>query len=442
MPGWSDGAVWWHVYPLGFVDAERHAQAGMEVRHRLPRLTAWLDYAVDLGANGLALGPVFRSTSHGYDTLDHLRIDPRLGDDRDFDALIRAARDRGLRVMLDGVFNHVGEAHPLFQQALAEGPGSRAASWFKLVWPPDRRPGEAPYHATFEGYRRLPALNHDNPEVAEYVTRVMSHWLDRGADGWRLDAAHAVPARFWREVLGRVRAAHPEVLIQAEVLFGDYAHAVEANGFDTLTQYELWDALSTAFNDRSLFKLGWALDRHNALLERFTPATFLGNHDVTRIASKLNHDRHPALALVVLLFTGGMPSIYYGDEQAFRGVKERREGGDDPLRPAFPPGPKDLWPYGWSHYDLHRRLIGLRRERPWIARARTTPVRAGDDHLVYELRAGTEALFVALNIGDGERDLRIPGARGTLAGEASVRAPGTTDAAIRLGGHDWAILTP
>src|SRR3954471_9487593 len=110
MPDWVQDAVWWHVYPLGFVGAEREATGDGALTHRLGRLTGWLDYAVELGANGLALGPVFASSTHGYDTVDHLRIDPRLGDDADFDALVAAAQGRGLRILLDGVFNHVARS--------------------------------------------------------------------------------------------------------------------------------------------------------------------------------------------------------------------------------------------------------------------------------------------------------------------------------------------
>ena len=117
-PGWVQDAVWWHVYPLGFVGAEQQAPADDVVRHRLPQLLDWLDHAVELGTNGLALGPVFASSTHGYDTVDHGRIDPRLGDDEDFDELVEAAHERGLRVLLDGVFNHVGRDHPAFQAVL------------------------------------------------------------------------------------------------------------------------------------------------------------------------------------------------------------------------------------------------------------------------------------------------------------------------------------
>src|SRR5690606_33813042 len=264
-PDWVRHAVLWHLYPLGFLGAERtRAEAGDEVRHRLPALEPWLDHAVELGASGLLLGPVFASSTHGYDTTDHLSVDPRLGDEDDLVALFAAAHERGLRVVLDGVFNHVGQDFPVFRRALAEGPASPAARWFRLHWPAPAAPdgGGPPTHDDFEGHAALVALNHAEPAVAEYVEQAMSYWLDRGADGWRLDAAYAVPPSFWRPVLERVRARHPEAYVFGEVIHGDYAAIVEESGMDAVTQYELWKAVWSSLNDRNAWELEHALRRH------------------------------------------------------------------------------------------------------------------------------------------------------------------------------------
>ena len=161
--------------------------------HGLRRIEVWLDHLVSLGANGLLLGPVFTSTSHGYDTTDYLHIDPRLGDDDDLDQLVTACHDRGIRVLLDGVFNHAGREFPPVAQALAEGPGSPSADWVHRLYDNDGMV-TADY---FEGHDTLVTLNHASPRVQEFVREVMLHWLRRGIDGWRLDAAYAVPASFW-----------------------------------------------------------------------------------------------------------------------------------------------------------------------------------------------------------------------------------------------------
>jgi glycosidase len=382
-PAWAEHAIWWHVYPLGFVGAFPADPAPTADEHRLRRLIDWLDHAVALGASGLALGPVFASRTHGYDTTDHFRIDPRLGDDADFDALVGAAHDRGLRVLLDGVFNHVGTDFPQYRDALDGGPG---AAWFR------RRRDR---FATFEGHGELIAFDHDNPAVVDYTVEVMSRWLSRGADGWRLDAAYAVPDRFWAQVLPRVRENHPDAWFVGEVIHGDYAARVAA-GFDSVTQYELWKAIWSSLNDGNFHELDWALKRHNEFLETFAPLTFVGNHDVTRIASRLDNPGHVDHAVALLFTIGGVPSVYAGDELGYRGVKEDRAGGDDAVRPEFgapPAADTDI-------HRLHQFLIGLRRRHPWLHRATTTPVTVANRQYVYEVRRGDDALVVALNIDD------------------------------------------
>jgi cyclomaltodextrinase / maltogenic alpha-amylase / neopullulanase len=443
VPSWAERAIWWQVYPLGFVGAEREASACPGAKHRLGHLVAWLDYAVNLGVSGVLLGPIFASSTHGYDTIDHFQIDKRLGDSQDFDALIGAAHRRGLRVILDGVFNHVGREYPAFQRAIAGGPRATEASWFRLNWRADaasgRQPDQEPDYATFEGHRQLVALNHDEPAVADYVIRVMTHWLDRGADGWRLDAAYAVPRQFWTRVLSAVRARHPEAYIFGEVLHGDYAGFVRETGVDAVTQYELWKAIWSALNDRNFFELAWALIRHNVLLDTFVPQTFIGNHDVTRIASQLLDERHIAHALVILMTCGGLPSIYAGDEQAFRGIKEHRAGGDDAIRPAFPATPADLAPFGWPTYRLHQQLIRLRRRHPWLhsARSRVTELRNTD--LIFEAFHEENRLWVALNLADAPIAREIPAAVDKLAGDLAVRREGAATE-IALPPYGWGIL--
>ncbi|RBY90507.1 alpha-amylase [Blastococcus sp. TBT05-19] len=435
-PAWVRDAVWWHVYPLGFVGAEPRDEPGRPVAHRLPHLAAWLDHAVELGASGLALGPVFASETHGYDTVDHLRVDPRLGDDDDLDALLAACRERGLRVLLDGVFNHVGRDHPAFRAVLEQGPAAPTASWFRLRWPDGGwAPGVEPGYDDFEGHAHLVALDHSAPGVEDHVVEVMTHWLDRGADGWRLDAAYAVPAAFWARVADRVRQRHPDAYLMGEVIHGDYARAVGDGHLDAVTQYELWKAVWSSLNDANFFELDAALARHGALLDRFTPYTFVGNHDVTRIASKVTDERHLAHALVVLFTVGGTPAVYAGDEHAFRGVKEDRAGGDDAVRPPFPATPGELSPLGLPVYRLHQELIGLRRRHRWLHTARTRALHLANEQLAYEVTADGERLVVALNLADAPAEIPAPGAGEVLAGATEPAGD-----RVRVPAHGWAVL--
>ncbi|OBF80403.1 alpha-amylase [Mycobacterium sp. 852002-51163_SCH5372311] len=385
---WIEHAIWWQVYPLGFVGAFPAVEPPGPNEHRLRRLAGWFDHAIELGASGIALGPIFASRTHGYDTTDHYRVDPRLGDDADFDHLIAEARRRGLRVLLDGVFNHVGQDFPRYREA---SHSAAAARWFR------GRPGR--FH-TFEGHSGLLTLNHDNAEVVDYTVDVMSHWLGRGADGWRLDAAYAVPQSFWAAVLPRVREQHPDAWFVGELIHGDYASAVEGAGFDSATQYELWKAIWSGLNDGNFFELDWALQRHNEFLGTFAPLTFIGNHDVTRIASRLERPEHLAHALVILLTVGGVPSVYAGDELGLLGLKEERYGGDDAVRPEFASPPMPLDEASAKVWALHQFLVGLRRRHPWLHAASTSALLLDNRHYVYRASGGQDALLVALNIDD------------------------------------------
>ncbi|MET7278228.1 alpha-amylase family protein [Kribbella sp. NPDC005582] len=359
--------IWWQVYPLGFTGAD--SSPG----HRLPHIVQWLDYVVELGCTGLLLGPIFASETHGYDTVDHFRIDPRLGDDEDFDALIAAAHERGLKVALDGVFNHV------------------ARSFVHPEWMADH---------TFEGHDQLVALDHSNPAVAQYVAKVLEYWLERGVDAWRLDVAYAVPAEFWRNVLPRER--FPNAWFFGEMIHGDYAEYVAQSGLDSITQYELWKAIWSSLNDGNFFELAYALGRHDALLDTFVPQTFVGNHDVTRIATRLEDERHVGHALAILFTVAGVPSIYSGDEQGFRGLKEDRIGGDDAIRPVFPSRPDELAPSGEATYRLHQELIGVRRNNRWLTRSRTTVEHLANRTMALRSASGDDSVLLLLNISDDE----------------------------------------
>ncbi len=449
-PDWVRHAVFWHLYPLGHLGAERtREELGVEVRHRLPDLLPWLDHAVELGASALLLGPVFASRTHGYDTTDHLRVDSRLGDTTDLLAVVEAARARGLRVVLDGVFNHVGQDFAMFRRALAEGPGSPAARWFRLHWPDPDAPdgGGPPTHDDFEGHAALVALDHSEPAVADHVVHVMTHWLDRGVDGWRLDAAYAVPPSFWRPVLERVRERHPEAYVVGEVIHGDYPGIVAASGMDAVTQYELWKAVWSSLNDRNFWELDHALRRHADFCRRFVPLTFVGNHDVTRIASRLTEARHLDHALAVLFTVPGTPCVYAGDEFGLTGVKEEREGGDDAVRPAFPADPAELAGTGEPVLRRHQELIGLRRRHPWLHDAVLEVLHVSDPLLCYAVRAGGEALVVVLSTDDegvrwglpagvpgpGDRPVTV------LAGTGALADAGRT---VTLPPHGWALVAP
>lgn len=334
-----DRTIWWHVYPLAALGAP--IRDTKDAAHRLRDLEPWLDYLVELGCNGLLLGPIFESVTHGYDTLDHMRIDARLGDDTDIDWLINACTTRGINIMLDGVFNHVARTHPWVEQGLA---------------------GDTDW----EGHNELATLHHDEPAIRDAVVDIMCHWLRRGIAGWRLDVAYAVPSEFWRDVIARVREEFPDAMFLGEVIHGDYEEIAAAGTLDAVTQYELWKATWSSLVDANFWELAHALERHPADL---LTNTFIGNHDVDRIASTVGTNKL-VLAAAILMTVPGMPSIYYGDEQGFTGTRGEGWSADDAVRPALPATPAELSPLGGWIYGEYQKLIGVRRRNAWLTRAR------------------------------------------------------------------------
>lgn len=381
MSKWPETTMWWHVYPLGFTGAPVRPGSPEEraLTPRLNYITDHLDYLISLGLNGLALGPIFTSQSHGYDTLNFFEIDPRLGTMDDFHALISACHDRGIRVMLDGVFNHVGKGSN-YDHLTAD--------------------------TVFEGHGDLLTLDHSSPEVVALVAEVMSFWLSHGIDAWRLDAAYSVPVDFWGEVIPQVRQQYPDAWFMGEVIHGDYPAFAAA--MDSVTQYELWKSIWSSLRDENFFELDWNLKRHNELLDAFVPLTFVGNHDVTRIATQVGQAK-AALALVILMTTGGIPAIYYGDECGYEGTKEERLGGDDDVRPYFHRNDNAM-------FELHQRLIAMRRRHPWLTRSKPETISLENTALKYRsVGANGEEAIVSLTLDDA------PTAVIEIAGEAPIQ---------------------
>jgi len=393
-----DHTIWWQVFPLGALgapirDRDLAAEAAQPNPHRLRKLDPWLDYLVELGCNGLLLGPIFESVSHGYDTLDHYAIDQRLGTNQDFDHLIAACQERGINVMLDGVFNHVAASHPrVAELAHLDSTGTPQ---------------------TWEGHGGLTKLDHSLQATQDLVTDVMLYWLRRGIAGWRLDVAYEVPPEFWATVTARVREEFQDALFLGEMIHGNFATFVHESTLDTVTQYNLWKAIWSSIKETNFWELDWALAGHAEFCEMFTPQTFISNHDVERIATTVGQEG-AVLAAAILLTVPGMPSIYYGDEQGFTGRKLDGFSADDELRPPLPPLPEDLAPVGKDLFRIYQALISIRRRHGWMARGEISAVKKTNETIEYTVTnpdSPREFVRVALAL-EPRRAVIITGAGG------------------------------
>jgi cyclomaltodextrinase / maltogenic alpha-amylase / neopullulanase len=427
----SECEIWYHVYPLGFLaaEAENPAPGASDgpVVHRLPELIGWLDYLAGLGVTALLVGPIWESESHGYDVIDPLRVDRRLGTEEDLVTLIEACHRRSIKVALDAVFNHVGRGHPHFRDVLAHRLQSAWRDWFEIDFGWAGPDGFA--YANFEGHNRLVKLNHANSQVLNWAVDVAKFWIERGIDGFRLDAAYAISPSFLAAFADRSRAIRPDFFLVGEVIHGDYARFAQETHVESITQYELWKAIWSSLNDGNFFELAHALKRHAGYCQHFAPWTFVGNHDTTRIATQLNDPRHLGHALAVLFTVPGIPAIYAGDEQGAEGTKYHRAGGDAEVRRPPPHLPGELTGNRLDLWHLHRDLIAVRRARPWLATGALSVTRVTNRTMTFEVRANANRLVTVLNIEDKAVRCQMPADLIPVAGHASAELPS----------HSWGV---
>jgi cyclomaltodextrinase / maltogenic alpha-amylase / neopullulanase len=336
--GWARDAVFYHVYPLGLCGAPASNDFDARPEPRLRVLLGWLDHLVGLGVTALYLGPLFESTAHGYDTADFYHVDRRLGTDDDLRELVRACHDVGIRVILDGVFNHVGRNFWAFRDVRERGVASPYASWFRGLRFDGRSSFGDPFaYGGWAGNFDLVKLEVEEPAVREHLFGAVASWFDDfGIDGLRLDAADVLDHDFLAELAAFVRARRPDAWLVGEVVHGDYNRWAHPGALDSVTNYECYKGLWSSLVDRNYFEIAYALNRQSGdggLYRDLALYTFADNHDVNRVATSLQKADHLA-PLYCLLFTmPGIPSIYYGSEW---GIEGRRTPTDDrPLRPAL-----------------------------------------------------------------------------------------------------------
>ena len=364
----------------------------------LKGITDTLAYLRDLGVSVLYLNPIFASTSnHGYDITDYFQINPRLGTLADFDSLLLRAHRLGLRVILDGVFNHCSDQHPFFQDVRRRGPESPYYDWFIIKrWPfPERFDDQhkpMDYYECWWGFGSLPKWNHQNPKVREYLLQAAEFWTRRGIDGWRLDVPNEVPHDFWKAFRRRLRAINPDLYIVGEI-WQIGPEWLQGDEFDALMNYPLAGAIQafargTVPADRFRQQVAGV---YGAYPPEVAPVLFnlLDSHDTPRILTQLQGDTaRLRLAVALQMTLPGMPVVYYGDEVGMEGEK------DPDCRRVFPWHQPEARKAGV--FRLYSRLIGLRNRVPAL--------RLGDLRFVESARSaaylrtrGGRGVLVAVN---------------------------------------------
>ncbi|UWP61235.1 alpha-amylase family glycosyl hydrolase [Ruminococcus gauvreauii] len=339
MGKWYEEAVFYHMYPIGMTGAPReNTQEG--VVHRFEQLHPWLEHVHHLGCTAIYIGPLFESTSHGYDTRDYKLVDRRLGDNEDFRAFVGDAHRRGIKVVVDGVFNHTGREFFAFQDIQKNRENSPYCSWYKGIW----FGGNNPYNDGFsyEAWRNcfeLVNLNLQEEAVREYLLEVIRFWITEfDIDGIRLDCADCLDFYFMEEMRRRTSEWKEDFWLMGEVIHGDYSRYIGGgeNMLHSVTNYELHKGLYSGHNDHNYFEIAHTIrrefDANGGIYRGLKLYSFVDNHDVDRIASKLQVFSHCFPVYTLLYMLPGIPSVYYGSEW---GISGRKEGpNDDYLRPA------------------------------------------------------------------------------------------------------------
>ncbi len=333
MSTWYERGVFYHMYPLGMTGAPRHNDA-TEVTNRFAELLQWILHIRSLGCNAIYIGPLFESTSHGYDTRDYKLVDRRLGDNESFKVFVKQCHDSGIRVVVDGVFNHTGREFFAFKDIQEKKWDSPYKDWYKGVNFDWQGPCGDPFgYDAWQGHFELPCLNLFNPAVRSYLFDVIRFWVDEfDIDGIRLDCAKVLDFNFMKEMRQETARMKEDFWLMGEVIHGDYSRWVNPQMLHSVTNYELHKSLYSGFNDHNFFEIAHNVRRLEAIGRQLY--TFVDNHDEDRIASKLKLKEH-LIPIYLCLFTlPGIPSIYYGGEWGVEG--KRTSTSDEALRPAIP----------------------------------------------------------------------------------------------------------
>lgn len=333
---WAYESVFYQIYPIGFCGAPREND-GVAVP-RIAKVGDWAAHIEKLGCDAVYFSPLFESDSHGYDTRDYRKVDCRLGTNADFAKVCDTLHEHNVRVVLDGVFNHVGRGFWAFRDVQEKKWDSPYKDWFHISFDGNSNYDDGFWYEGWEGHYELVRLNLQNPEVVAHLFDCIRLWVDEfDIDGLRLDVAYCLDKDFIRQLRAFCDGLKPGFFLVGELLHGDYNQFVGNEMLHSCTNYECYKGLYSSLNSMNLFEIthsllrqfgpeNWTLYRGKHLL------SFVDNHDVTRAASILSDPKHLPLLYGMLFGMPGIPCVYYGSEWGVTGEKSH---GDDALRPSF-----------------------------------------------------------------------------------------------------------
>ncbi len=396
--------VFYQIYPLGLLGAEKTNNFENPPENRIKNLDVFLPHIKKLGASAIYFCPIFESSSHGYDTADFTKIDRRIGTNESFAKFVGKAHKEDVKIVLDGVFNHVGRDFWAFKDVREKRYDSRYKDWFYINFGGESNYGDGFWYDGWEGHFELVKLNLHNPEVRQHIFDSVAGWIEEfDIDGLRLDVAYSLPLDFITELCALCRAKKEDFFMLGEVLHGDYNLFVCENRLESVTNYECYKGLYSSLNESNLFEIGYSLNR------QFGPETwtlykgkplfgFVDNHDVSRVASILNCEKDLPLIYALLFAMPGIPSVYYGSEWSEKGKKS---DGDFALRPEVE---TPLWT---GLCDYLAALSAAREQSLALRKGSYFQCHLNNRQIIFERRYGDERILFALNIDDSEATIHF-----------------------------------
>ena len=392
---WYEESVFYQIYPLGFCGAPFENDGKLE--KRILKVIDWIPHMKKLGINAIYFSPVFESDTHGYNTRDYGLIDKRLGTNDDFKKVVKALHKEGIRVVLDGVFNHVGRGFWAFKDVQEKKWDSPYKDWFHISFEGNSNYNDGFWYEGWEGNYDLVKLNLRNPAVIDHILDKVNYWIDFfDIDGLRLDVAYCLDHEFLRRLREFTDSKKNDFFLLGEVLHGEYGRMLNDMHLHSLTNYQCYKGIYSSFNSANMFEImhslmrlfgpeDWTVCRGAHLL------SFADNHDVTRIASILSDERNLPLVYTLVYTMPGIPCVYYGSEW---GTKARKEEGDPALRACFE---KPEWN---SLTDHIAKLSEIKKDSRALNYGGLRIVVLTNKQCIFERNSGDQRVMVAINMDD------------------------------------------
>ena len=393
---WAYESVFYQIYPLGFCGAPFENDG--QLQHRILKVEEWIPHIQKLGCNAIYFSPLFESDTHGYNTRDYQKMDSRLGTNEDLKQVINKLHNAGIKVVLDGVFNHVGRGFFGFEDVLKNREASSYRDWFHINFSGNSPYNDGLYYEGWEGNYDLVKLNLRHEPVVQYLLESVDMWIrEFDIDGLRLDVAYCLDHDFVKRLRRFVDSKKQDFFLVGEMLHGDYKVLVNDEMLHSATNYECYKGLHSSFNSMNMFEIV------HSLMRQFGPEywtlykgkhllSFVDNHDVSRIASVMQRPEHLPLIYAMCFGMPGIPCVYYGSEW---GAKGEKQNGDPSLRLSYE---QPMWN---ELTQFLSKLSKAKKESKALNYGEFRSVLLTNKQCIFERKTQEERVLVAINA-DGE----------------------------------------